>query len=276
MDERIYLRLDGDPLYAPESLVPVGTMREFAVPPMLAPQIAQISIYRDTIPEVAFERVIPDGAARLIFDLGSRRGRADLAGPSTCAVRLRLEGEIANLTVTLRPGASVALLGIPAGMIREQCTPLDEFWPGEVEPLAEQLLVSSNDVECYEAVRAVLAARLKQNRSAERRRVMLAQRALALGNTVREAAERLGIGDRRLQQIFETEVGLSPRQYRRLARIHACLRSLREDPRPRWSELALEHGFFDQAHFSNEFSRVVGLTPTAFVAAISGSSKAPP
>ena len=273
VDERIYLHLDGDPLYAPETSVPVGTMREVAVSSPLAQHVARIAIYRETMVDAAFERVIPDGAVRLIFDLGARRGCAYVAGPSACPTVLRLEGTIANLTVTLRPGAAAELLGLPAGALREQCVPLSDLWPREAEAIAEQLLGSPQDARCGEIVQATLSARLTRRPSSNRRRAMQARRALAVGCTVSHAAETLGVGERRLQQIFESEVGLSPRQVRRLARIHSCLRSLRGQPRPPWPEFAQEHGFFDQAHLSNEFSKLVGLTPTRFLTVVSGSSK---
>mgnify|MGYP003587490994 CR=1 FL=1 len=43
--ERLYLRLEGDPLYAPETIVPGGTLREFAVPAALQAQVAHLIAY---------------------------------------------------------------------------------------------------------------------------------------------------------------------------------------------------------------------------------------
>ncbi|MFW6066916.1 MAG: helix-turn-helix domain-containing protein [Myxococcota bacterium] len=273
MDERLYLPLEGDPVLASAASVPGGTLRGFRVCRALARNVAQIDVFREAAPDVAFERVVPDGAVRLIFDLGTKGGRADVAGPSARPVRLPLQGKLANLTVTLRPGAASELLGAPARVIRDQCVPLAELWPGEVEPLAERLLAAPTDAQRSAIVQSALASRLARRGPSERTRAMRARQVLASGGTVREAAEDLGISERRLQQIFDAEVGLSPRQVRRISRMHACLRSLRHNPRPRWPEVALEHGFVDQAHCSNEFRALVGLAPTACVALISGSSK---
>ena len=89
-------------------------------------------------------------------------------------------------------------------------------------------------------------------------------------------AAALDIGERRLQQLFHEHVGLSPRAWRRLARLHACLRALRVQRAPAWAELALDGGFYDQSHLVNEFRALCGITPTEFlVQRVSVSSKTP-
>ena len=44
MAERLFLRLDGDPLYAPETSVPAGTLREFAVDAPLVLRVGDLEI----------------------------------------------------------------------------------------------------------------------------------------------------------------------------------------------------------------------------------------
>src|SRR5690606_30535227 len=107
-----------------------------------------------------------------------------------------------------------------------------------------------------------------------------AQRAASLIATsggqlaLRAVADAVGVGERRLQQLFHAHVGLSPRAFRRLSRMHACLRALRVRPRPGFAQLAAETGYYDQAHLANEFRALSGLTPNAFLErAVSGSSK---
>jgi transcriptional regulator GlxA family with amidase domain len=92
--------------------------------------------------------------------------------------------------------------------------------------------------------------------------------------SVRAVADAIGVGERRLQQLFRAHVGLPPRTWGRLARLHQCLRLLRAHTRPAWPELALEAGFCDQSHLVNEFRGLSGLTPEQFLQrAVSGSSK---
>ncbi|MEW6706249.1 MAG: helix-turn-helix domain-containing protein [Pseudomonadota bacterium] len=245
MDERLFLRLDGDPVHGPETRLPDDSMRAFEVAPALRGHVASIALYREHIPpgHEVIERVLPDGAVHLVFNLGdapSANGAPGLAleavGASSAPAVLRLRGRLEGLSLTLRPGAAAALLGLPAGEISHAAVPLDALWRGEAARLLEQMAAARDDG----ARAALLQAALQ----------------------------------RRLQQLFHAHVGLSPRAYGRLARLHACLRALREQPDPAWPELALQAGFYDQSHLVNEFRSLCGLTPTLFLQrTVSGSSK---
>jgi AraC-like DNA-binding protein len=87
-------------------------------------------------------------------------------------------------------------------------------------------------------------------------------------------AAEVGLGERRLQQLFSAQFGLSPRRWSRLARLHRCLRDLRAQPQRSWAEVALDGGFFDQSHLTNEFRALCGCTPAEYRRlAVSESSK---
>lgn len=77
---------------------------------------------------------------------------------------------------------------------------------------------------------------------------------------VRDLGRELGISERQLQRRFRDALGLSPKHYARLTRfLHAC-RSVRGSRRP-LTEIAHRHGYYDQAHFIDEFRAFAGETP---------------
>src|SRR5262245_52665083 len=133
MRERLFLRLEEDALHGPESSAPAGTLRAFAIAAPLREHVAQILLYREDLPaggEVN-ERVIPDGAARLVFNLGDAPSAVDAAGspmlvlgPSAAPALVRMRGRSEGLSITLRPGTVPALLGVPASEIACSATPL--------------------------------------------------------------------------------------------------------------------------------------------------------
>lgn len=279
--ERLFVRLEGDPLYAPETGVPPGTMREFPVPQALRAQVAHVLSYEETIPEgqERFERVLPDGAVRLILELGDGTAQPVLrvAGASAAPVVLRMRGRLSGLSVTLRPGAAAAVLGVPAAELAGQAVPIDALWRDAAQ-LAAQLHEAPTETARAQRLLHALQCRLPMQEVAGSD---LARRASGMiarsGGTLApgDVAKAVGIGERRLQQLFQQHVGLTPRTCGRLARIHQCLRLLRARQVPHWSQLALEAGFYDQAHLANEFRALCGLSPTAFLdtARISDSSK---
>lgn len=291
MPERLYLRLDGDPLYAPETSVPEGTMREFAVDDALRAHVSHIALYREEIPagQELVERVLPDGAVHLMFNLGdvpstqAVSAPAAAAGPVAEPVVLRLRGRIEGVSLALRPGAAAALLGLPAGEIAGSVVSLDDLWQGRAGELLERMAAAPDDATRVALLQEALVRSLNRRDDGAHRQAAHASRLIAESGgrrPLREVADAIGVGERRLQQIFHAAVGLTPRAWRRLARLHACLRALREQPSPRWPEVAVEAGFYDQSHLINEFKALCGLSPQLFLEralpeAVSGSSNTP-
>lgn len=280
MADRLFLRLDDDPLYAPETTVPAGTMQELAVPRALAPYVANAMSYQDAIApglEVT-ERVLPDGALRLIFDFQGDRVTARVAGASTRAVLLTHRGEMRGLSVTLRPGASLALLGLAAHELTDADHAWDDVAPLAVRGIGVRLLEARSPHARMAVVFQALQARLPTDGPDSSERVAHAMRVLRHSRAVRpvtDAARALGVGERRLQQLFREHTGLAPKAWHGLARFHECLRLLRDRTSVSWAELAVEAGFHDQAHLSNTFRAICACTPGQFLAerAASGFSK---
>ena len=75
---------------------------------------------------------------------------------------------------------------------------------------------------------------------------------------------RAGIGKRSIQRIFNEYVGVSPKWTIRRYRLHEVIEKVNSGGRPAWAELALELGYFDQAHFINDFRSIVGYSPTQY------------
>jgi AraC-like DNA-binding protein len=286
MTERLFLRLEDDPLYAPETGAPAGTMREFAVPAVLQELVANAIAYREDVPDgtEVIERVLPDGAVRLIVDGGDgvRAPAVRVAGGSTQPVVLSLRGRVRGLSLTLRPGAAAVLLGVPAAELANGVAPLADLWTGEEARALRGIGGTEDEGEHLQLLWSALQRRAMRsgNLPADVRQARHAAGLIRAGGgqrNLREVAQALGVGERRMQQIFQEHVGLSPRAWSRLARLHTCVRLMREAQRPAWPELALEAGFYDQAHLANEFKQLSGLTPGEFLRQrdIAVSSKTP-
>ena len=271
--------------------MPAGSLRAFPVAAPLRAHVAHILLYREALPDgrEVLERVLPDGAVRLVFNLGDAPSAGEGAGQpveaigaSAAPALVRLRGRVEGLSVTLRPGAVAALLGMPAGEIAGTAVHLDQLWRGQGVEVRERMAAAPDDASRVAVLCAMLGQRLAQADAAlQPATPMAAIKAAQLiaesggRQSLRDVAAAVGVGERRLQQLFQQQVGLSPRTWGRLARLHACLRALRQ-PRlrtPGWAELALDGGFYDQSHLVNEFKALSGLTPTEFLGrAVSVSS----
>jgi len=85
-------------------------------------------------------------------------------------------------------------------------------------------------------------------------------------STVRTVAESTGWSERRFSQVFREQVGHSPKVWCRIQRFQRAVRALHRGTEVRWSELALDCGFYDQSHFANEFRAFSGVDATTYSA----------
>jgi AraC-like DNA-binding protein len=84
--------------------------------------------------------------------------------------------------------------------------------------------------------------------------------------SVAEVARSSGWSERRFSQIFREQVGFTPKVWCRLQRFQRAVRQLRAGLEVRWAELAIECGFYDQAHLANEFRSFSGIDLTTYAA----------
>jgi AraC-like DNA-binding protein len=68
-----------------------------------------------------------------------------------------------------------------------------------------------------------------------------------------------------LQRWFNEYVGVGPKWVINRYRLHEAIERLAGDLPVDWTQLALELGYFDQAHFIRDFKALVGVPPAAYV-----------
>ncbi len=216
------------------------------------------------------ERILPDGAVQLIFNLGDAprddRGATfacHATGASLEPTRIVLSGAVDQLCVRVGIGRASALLGVPAGEVTDRWADLQSLWSAA----APETLARLQDAPQGTARRTLLAQILRERvRRGAPPSATVREAVRRISRThgslrVRELASDLGVGERRLQQLFYEEVGLTPKALCRLARFRAVLTRRLADRRRSWVEIALEGGFYDQAHLVNELRAFTGLSP---------------
>ena len=84
---------------------------------------------------------------------------------------------------------------------------------------------------------------------------------------IAEIARDIGWSGKHFRARIQDAVGVGPRAYRRLLRFHALTRAIANATgAPDWAALALDAGYYDQAHMIREFREFSGLTPRTYLA----------
>jgi len=205
------------------------------------------------------ERVLPDGCPELIFN------RADpFAGSAGVQPLVMVVGQIPR-HIEIRPTGAVDLLGVrfePAGLHALLGAPMDALLDARVEfDAVDARLRRALDDAAHRGLSALQEALL------DRIRPQRLRAAAAVAAIVRGAprVDGLGLPARTLERRFRREVGLPPKRLARIVRFHAVVRTLDRGRPPDWARLAVDGGYFDQAHLIRDFREFAGMTPGAYL-----------
>lgn len=97
------------------------------------------------------------------------------------------------------------------------------------------------------------------------KRLQLAHQTIWKGDadSVKGLASRLNVTTATLRNDFRDNIGLAPKTLIRISRINRVLQH-RPTEQFNFTDLALQMGYFDQAHFVNEFRHVIGVSPKKY------------
>lgn len=228
----------------------------------------------DRAPET--QRVLPYPNAHLVFD----RGRTAIHGVVRGAFERKVEGAGKVLGVRFKPGGLRPFLAHPLSRLADRTMAVDALL-GMAGGEAERRVLdahgdsgnananandSANDGAMVAAAEAMLAAALPP----VDQRALLAQQAVAAAAvadgpvSVAALSAQLGIEERSLQRLFSNYVGVSPKWVIQRFRLQEATWQLGRAAAPDLAGLAARLGFFDQAHFTRSFTRLVGMPPLEY------------
>jgi len=211
------------------------------------------------------QRTLPYPCVHLVFD----RARSGVWGVPTGAFDYELKGRGKVCGLRFRPGAFRALLGRPLHTITDRVLALSEVFPWDDAAVQDDVLGGADDAAMIAAATRLLAPRLPAfDPQVERIVGILRAAEQTPGLTqVEELAAGAGVGVRSLQQLFSEYLGVSPKWVIRRFRLHEAADRLARGEAPDLAALALALGYFDQAHFTSDFRKLVGETPAQYRAA---------
>jgi AraC-like DNA-binding protein len=177
--------------------------------------------------------------------------------------QLKDDGRI--LGVKFHPGAFYPFLRRPVSSIANTSIPAAEVFHDAAEAERE-VLSCSHDEGMVQAATCFLAAHLpSRDPQVDSARLAVAEIANDRSVTrVQHLVARCGMQERTLQRLFDRYVGASPGWAIKRYRIYEALQSIAPGTQAEWATLAQNLGYFDQAHFINDFKKLVGRSPTEY------------
>jgi AraC-like DNA-binding protein len=241
--------------------------------------------YHDYYPDHERQFVLPDGTFELIFNLEDRTrklfDRNDFTQHETFR-RGWISGAQKSYQVIdalrgssmigahFKPGGATPFLGIPADELKDRVVELDCIWSTAAWEWRDRLLAASKPQSKLAVLEQLLLERLAQwQRRAEQSQKIIWALSRFLQEpqvpSIRAIASQLGVSHKHFISQFRREVGLTPKMFCRVRRFHQVLAQIHSRKNVVWTEVAYNCGYFDQAHFVNDFVAFAGVNPSAYL-----------
>ncbi len=240
---------------------------ESAPGPRLAPFVERVCFSSDdTLGPAPAVRVVPDGAVDVLFSVAPGGAcSAEAFGVKTRALWVASEGPRENVALRLRAGAAARLFGVSAAELTDRAVSLEDLAGAPARDWCERVAEASDSAARHAAVASgfgAWAARGARELDADDALLCAAVASIRRARgalSIAALAESLGLGARRLERLFRSRIGVTPKGFARIARFFAAYESLRGGGEP--LDVALARGYFDQAHLNRDFRELAGAPP---------------
>ena len=230
--------------------------QEFAPRPELAPYVRCFWTLRDAVPDGRPERIVPDGCCEIIVNRADPfRGRNGVqplhmaVGQLQSHLNIVPTGVVDLLAVRFEPGGLYSFM---------DGAPMNELTERNIE-------LKLRGVRTLAELEATLLARLRRSDGLVAEAARRIRRARG-GVVVHRLARDLGVSERGLERAFAREVGLPPKRLARIERFQGVVRTVEATASLAWAAMAVECGYYDQAHLIRDFKHFAGVSPTAYFA----------
>jgi AraC-like DNA-binding protein len=224
-------------------------------------EVADGPVRRAELPGARIVLVIGFGPS---LDVDGHRFGSFVAGLHDTPAMTEHAGEGHGIQAYLTPLGARRLLGLPMGELTRQVVELEDLIGRGADELGERLATADGWPARFALLERAIAERVLDAPPVAPelewawRRLAASDGAVPVG----VLAEATGWSRRHLAARFREELGMPPKAVARVLRFERAVERLRAGAD--LAELALDAGYYDQAHFNRDFRSYAGATPTEY------------
>jgi AraC-like DNA-binding protein len=207
------------------------------------------------------QQVLSRPTVNMTFTTG---GRARVVGVVRGVFTETIEGRGRAIGMCFQHGGFRPYLDGPVSAITDRFVPVTEIFGASARTVADAIIAEPDDDAAV-----ALAEDFLRSRTSSRPDPAVAEVGAIVARIaadpallrVDELTAESGIGARRLQRLFAEYVGVGPKWVIRRYRMQEAAERAGTGTDVDWAALSAELGYADQAHFTRDFSRVIGVSP---------------
>ena len=233
----------------------------------------------------SLDRFLPDGNTEIIIDLtGNPQSIYDnetlqeiqicrdawVSGVRTRPITIPSGQGSRMLVVAFKKGKAFPFYPFPMSELVDTVADADLVFGSNFRNLREQLLAAKSIERMFEFVEGFL---LRQAGDAICEDIANQRMDHALSSILHkptlqrlhQLSREIGYSQKHFIDLFRRKVGVSPKQYLKIIRFQKAISIIENTTSFPWSQVALESGYYDQAHFIHDFKLFSGFTPNEYI-----------
>ena len=210
------------------------------------------------------EKIYPDAGASLTFSISDTSVTARYL-QNTSTTRYKWCGSLLHISIRFKPGGAWALLKSAISELAKQeidVFDLDFAKDDRFQKLLEQLPRSSELTQLQLIDEWLLSSSLQLSKPVYSIQQLISEVDSTMLSPIQLAQEQ-GMSRRTLERHLQSKFAVTPLQLQHYARIKNA-RKILINSKQSLAAIALECGYYDQAHFNNHFKEQTGETPETY------------
>lgn len=226
-------------------------------------------------PTHATEYLYPDGGMGIILNYADAlqfEGRAHspqyfLDGTNTLARAVGFYGTLNAVGIRFKPAGANQLFSIPLNELKNTALALSDTNIINYSSLYYKLSHAKTYFDKVAIIENWLCKSI-QSKMLASEVVIQSMKLIKSHNgliAIDSVAKSTGFNQRRIERLFNSQVGMTPKEYASNLRIKAARNQIKLNLNSSFTELAHKLGYHDQAHFIKQFKKIVGITPKQYL-----------
>lgn len=189
-------------------------------------------------------------------------GQIDVSG-----IRMEVDGVFGQIGLVLHPLAPYYLFHIPGNEILNGWKDLLEAVPKNSRKYFESITSNTEPLEIisviFDAMQNLLEHRINSIDWLDKTMLEIFKNNGAI--SMSELVDKTPLSTRHFRRKFKEIVGTSPKYFCKVIQLNSVFQTIKSGNEEKLHALALDNGYYDQAHFINDFNKLIGESPVNFL-----------
>ncbi len=238
--------------------------------------------HEDYQPDHRVDRFLPDGNVEIIIDLDDKPkfiyDNETLREIQTCKggwasgvrsepISIHSGKDSAMLVINFKKGLAYPFFPLPMNEISDCVVDADLLWGNSFAFLRERLLETKEITHRFQLTEDFLLENFQKNLNINPcveyaiKEIIQNPDQINLGRL----NDKIGYSQKHFISMFKKKVGITPKTYLKIMRFQKAVSEIERFDKIDWTQLSQNCGFYDQAHFINDFRMFSGFTPEQYL-----------